>query len=117
MEAPGEGQRLSHLRGRRAARIGASLVLYVVVMLGVGAVPDALAHQSGCHRWHSCPSDRGTYACGDLGYCSQCPDNQYCVNQKPRPQKAPPTPLSPAPTPPPRSPSQQPSTQSDGGAY
>lgn len=47
----------------------------------------AEAHRSGCHRWHSCPSDRGTYVCGDLGYCSQCPDNQYCQNGRPRPTK------------------------------
>ncbi len=31
------------------------------------------AHQSGCHRWHSCPSDSGSYTCGDLGYTSGCP--------------------------------------------
>ena len=37
------------------------------------------AHRSGCHRWHSCSSDRGTYVCGDLGHCSGCPDNQYCL--------------------------------------
>lgn len=40
----------------------------------------AQAHRSGCHRWHSCPSDTGSYVCGDLGYCSQCPDNIYCLN-------------------------------------
>jgi hypothetical protein len=22
---------------------------------------SADAHRSGCHRWHTCPSDRGTY--------------------------------------------------------
>ncbi len=48
-------------------------------------VSPTLAHRSGCHRWHSCPSDRGTYVCGDLGYCSGCSDNQYCLNRKPRP--------------------------------
>lgn len=32
----------------------------------------AYAHQSGCHRWHSCPSDSGSYACGDLGYYTYC---------------------------------------------
>lgn len=42
------------------------------------------AHQSGCHRWHSCPSDSGSYTCGDKGYCSECPDNQYCKAGKPR---------------------------------
>src|SRR4051794_16645005 len=33
---------------------------------------SADAHQSGCHRWHSCPSDSGSYVCGDLGYTSGC---------------------------------------------
>ena len=32
------------------------------------------AHQDGCHRWHSCPSDSGSYICGDLGYDDYCPD-------------------------------------------
>ena len=41
----------------------------------------AQAHRSGCHRWHSCPSDRGTYTCGDLGYTSGCP-------KRPAPEKA-----------------------------
>ncbi len=45
---------------------------------------EASSHRSGCHRWHSCPSNRGTYICGDRGYCSQCPDNQYCLNRNPR---------------------------------
>jgi hypothetical protein len=52
------------------------------------------AHQSGCHRWHSCPSDTGSYVCGDLGYCSQCPDNQYCLGRQPRPAPSPPPALS-----------------------
>lgn len=38
----------------------------------------ALAHRSGCHRWHSCASDSGSYVCGDTGYCSQCSNNYYC---------------------------------------
>jgi endonuclease YncB( thermonuclease family) len=41
-------------------------------------------HRSGCHRWHSYPSDSGSYVCGDLGHCSQCPDNHYCQAGKPR---------------------------------
>ncbi len=32
------------------------------------------AHRDGCHRWHSCPSDTGSYVCGDLGYYSECPN-------------------------------------------
>src|SRR5438128_2014763 len=46
--------------------------------------PASRAHRSGCHRWHSCPSDHGTYVCGDLGHCSGCPDNQYCLTCQPR---------------------------------
>jgi endonuclease YncB( thermonuclease family) len=42
------------------------------------------AHQDPCHRQHACPSDRGTYVCGDLGHCEQCPDNQYCRAGQPR---------------------------------
>ena len=41
------------------------------------------AHRSGCHRWHSCPSDSGSYICGDTGHCSRCPNNQFCENGKP----------------------------------
>tara|TARA_B100000678_G_C18011603_1_gene423013 strand:- start:34 stop:651 length:618 start_codon:yes stop_codon:yes gene_type:complete len=43
----------------------------------------AEAHRSGCHRWHSCPSDSGSYICGDIGYCSGCPDNQFCEGGQP----------------------------------
>ena len=46
------------------------------------------AHRSGCHRWHSCPSDSGSYICGDIGYCSACPDNQFCKNRSPRASKS-----------------------------
>jgi len=45
---------------------------------------EASSHRSGCHRRHSSPSDRGTYICGDSGHCTQCPDNQYCLNRNPR---------------------------------
>jgi hypothetical protein len=33
----------------------------------------AQAHRSGCHRWHSCPSDTGSYICGDRGNDTYCP--------------------------------------------
>lgn len=58
-------------------RKGWAFILLAVVALAVAF--SAEGHRSGCHRWHSCPSDRGTYICGDLGYCSQCSDNQYCL--------------------------------------
>lgn len=46
-------------------------------------LPDALAHRDGCHRWHSCPSDTGSYTCGNTGYCLECPDNNYCKAGQP----------------------------------
>ena len=51
-------------------------VLLVLVVLFL--IPDSSAHRDGCHTWHSCPSDSGSYTCGDKGYCSECSDNQYC---------------------------------------
>jgi hypothetical protein len=34
-----------------------------------GARPDvADAHRSGCHAWHTRPSDTGSYQCGDTGH-------------------------------------------------
>jgi hypothetical protein len=53
------------------------------LLLIVSSAPT-LAHRSGCHRWHSCPPDLGTYVCGDTGHCSQCADNEYCKLSKPR---------------------------------
>ncbi|GEM50150.1 hypothetical protein [Deinococcus cellulosilyticus] len=47
------------------------------LIFGVGVVgfgTDALAHRDGCHRWHSCPSDTGSYVCGDLGIFTYCPN-------------------------------------------
>jgi hypothetical protein len=37
-----------------------------------GAAAPASAHRDGCHRWHSCPSDTGSYVCGDTGHFSEC---------------------------------------------
>src|SRR5437867_4085810 len=60
----------------RVLRQGLHAGVALVVTLAVGSTADA--HRSGGHRWHSCPSAHGTYGCGDLGHCSQCPDNDYC---------------------------------------
>lgn len=38
-------------------------------------VLDSAGHRDGCHRWHSCPSDTGSYVCGDLGNDSECPSS------------------------------------------
>jgi DNA-binding beta-propeller fold protein YncE len=56
-------------------------IVFVTLVIVLGIVSQILtikegsvyAHRSGCHRWHSCPSDDGSYVCGDLGYDSQCP--------------------------------------------
>ena len=52
--------------GKRIAAVGGLTVLALLMIPGL-----ALAHQDGCHRWHSCPSDTGSYVCGDLGYACQ----------------------------------------------
>ncbi len=58
--------------------------VYLLVLLFLLPPPIADAHRSGCHRWHSCPSDSGSYVCGDTGRCSECPENQYCESGHPR---------------------------------
>ena len=49
-----------------------------LLFVSAGFLADVTAHVDGCHRWHSCPSDDGSYVCGDLGHCSECADNQFC---------------------------------------
>jgi len=46
--------------------------LVAVAFLVVPLTP-AEAHRDGCHRWHSCPSDTGSYVCGDTGHYDGCP--------------------------------------------
>jgi endonuclease YncB( thermonuclease family) len=83
------------MRCTRAVTLG--MVVMGLLWWGHGGALSE-AHRSGCHRWHACPSDRGTYTCGDLGHCSQCPDHAYGQAGQPR-AAAPRTP--PAATPPP----------------
>ena len=57
----------------------------IIILLFIYILPFSVnAHRSGCHRWHSCPSDSGSYTCGDLGHCSYCSNNQFCKNRSPR---------------------------------
>lgn len=49
------------------------VVAVLFAALAAFSASTASAHQSGCHRWHSCPSDTGSYICGDLGYPCQYP--------------------------------------------
>src|SRR3712207_5019255 len=54
-----------------------AISLFLLILSALLAPVPAQAHRSGCHRWHSCPSDTGSYVCGDLGY------DTYCPNKKP----------------------------------
>src|SRR5262245_38395198 len=66
------------------AKTALVLLQVIAVCTSFASVPQAYGHRSGCHRWHSCPSDTGSYICGDTGHCSGCPDNQYCQAGKPQ---------------------------------
>jgi hypothetical protein len=75
------------------------MMLQMVILVGSWLLPGA-GPQGRCHRLHSCPSDHGSYTCGDLWRCDQCPDNQYCLTDKPRLGPSPTrTPAQPAPVP------------------
>ena len=54
--------------------------MVMLVILGTALVSqsitfnnEALGHRDGCHAAHSCPSDNGSYICGDTGHYSECP--------------------------------------------
>jgi endonuclease YncB( thermonuclease family) len=48
---------------------------------------QAHGHRSGCHAAHSCPSDTGSYVCGDTGNDSQCPGNNSEDDDEPKKKK------------------------------
>jgi len=54
----------------------ALITLLTTILISIAIIPispiESLAHRDGCHRWHSCPSDDGSYVCGDLGHDDQC---------------------------------------------
>lgn len=75
------------------------LLAMVGFMVSLQANP-VLAHRSGCHRWHSCPSDSGSYTCGDTGhsnYCGTTPTPQITTPVV-TPTPSPDTSTSPTPT-------------------
>lgn len=59
-------------------------VTFMSLLVWLASVSLVAAHRSACHRDHSCPADADAYVCGDLGVCTACPDNQYCVQRKSR---------------------------------
>ncbi len=46
--------------------------LATLVVVGLTQIQTAQAHRSGCHAWHSCASDSGSYSCGDTGHSNYC---------------------------------------------
>lgn len=70
----------------------------MILILSINVIPltPSYAHQSGCHRWHSCPSDSGSYVCGDLGYDTYCPKStpKSESKEKVQPKKTEPKPTS-----------------------
>jgi phosphatidylserine/phosphatidylglycerophosphate/cardiolipin synthase-like enzyme len=75
-------------------------MIILSLVVGWSWTVSSFGHQDPCHRLHSCPSDHGTYVCGDKGRCDQCPDNQYCLAGKLRVAASPtPAPVQPTPSP------------------
>jgi phosphatidylserine/phosphatidylglycerophosphate/cardiolipin synthase-like enzyme len=72
-----------------------AILVLMLILLGT-SLTGLDAHQDPCHRRHSCPSDQGTYVCGDLGHCDQCPGTPYCQGRQPMPTAQ----QTPLPTPP-----------------
>jgi hypothetical protein len=54
----------------------ALITLLTTILISIAIIPisptESLAHRDGCHRWHSCPPDDGSYVCGDLGHDDEC---------------------------------------------
>jgi hypothetical protein len=59
------------------------IIRFIIICFLLMWATPLKAHNSTCHMWHSCPPDSGSYICGGLGLCSQCPDNEFCKNGKP----------------------------------
>ena len=53
------------------------ILLPIILTLFFFAPQISYEHQDGCHRWHSCPSDSGSYVCGDLGNNDECPIQNF----------------------------------------
>lgn len=54
------------------SKIKYSVGFSALIVMGVLFSQSVFAHRSGCHAWHSCPSDTGSYVCGDKGYSNYC---------------------------------------------
>jgi hypothetical protein len=61
--------------------LAAVLVAVMAAFFASAAVQPASAHRSGCHRWHSCPSDLYTYRWHGLLCTSHSTDKIRVVYQ------------------------------------
>lgn len=52
--------------------VAISSLLALLIISSPFVFTESFGHRDGCHRWHSCPSDNGSYVCGDLGHDSEC---------------------------------------------
>ena len=66
---------------RRVGLLAAIGVATVAAFFASTAVETASAHRSGCHRWHSCPSDLYTYRWRGLLCTSHARDKIRVVYQ------------------------------------
>jgi hypothetical protein len=60
-----------------------SLTLVLFMIFPTLIPMQAQGHRDGCHAAHSCPSDTGSYVCGDTGNDSQCPGNDSDEDDEP----------------------------------
>ncbi len=69
------------MRSLRNIHIHVAILLVFITLVGTISITvqssPVFAHRSGCHRWHSCPSDSGSYSCGDTGYSNYCASPTY----------------------------------------
>jgi hypothetical protein len=58
----------------------ALITLLTTILISIAIIPiypmESLAYRDGCHRWHSYPSDDGSYVCGDLGHDDEGGDSE-----------------------------------------
>ena len=59
------------------------VLLIMVFSIILIAILAFVAHKSNCQALHSCASATANYTCGDIGYCYDCEDNDFCRNKQP----------------------------------
>lgn len=74
---PSQTQRPTATTARNALRLLLAGALAAgSLSVSISGAPTASAHRDGCHAAHSCPSDSGSYVCGDKGIYTYCPSTE-----------------------------------------